>query len=154
MSCRAEVDAAIRSSGLRRTLPRSLVLSAVKHSGGHSSASQVAERLAADFPEAGIAFSTVYRTLELLEARGVLSALRSPSSETRYEWAAGEASHHHLVCRECGSTAELAPDTLHELSRQIEDRTGFRPALRHLALDGLCAACRSDAPSDAESEVR
>lgn len=141
MSCTSEVDRAIRASGLRRTMPRSLVLSAVRHEGGHVSAYRVAERIEREHPAAEVALSTVYRALETLERRGLISALRLPSQETRYEWSGAAASHHHLVCRRCGETAELTPDALTEVAEQIERSTGFRVELRHLALNGLCADC-------------
>ncbi len=141
MSCTREVDRAIRGSGLRRTMPRSLVLSAVKHEGGHVSAYRVAERIEREHPQAEVALSTVYRALETLEERGLVSALRVPSQETRYEWAGDADAHHHLVCRECGETAELPPEALTEVADQIERSTGFAVELRHLALSGLCARC-------------
>jgi Fur family ferric uptake transcriptional regulator len=147
MSCNAEVDLAIRGSGLRRTMPRSLVLSAIRHEGGHVSAYGVAERIAREHPEADVALSTVYRALEQLAERGLISALRLPSRETRYEWVGGDEEHHHLVCRQCGETAELTPDALDEVTEQITRRTGFAVELRHLALGGLCAACAAEAGS-------
>lgn len=145
MSCTTEVDRAIRASGLRRTMPRSLVLSAIRHEGGHVSAYRVAERIEHEHPEADVALSTVYRALETLEERGLISALRVPSQETRYEWSGRDDAHHHLVCRECGETAELTEDALSEVADQIQRRTGFAVELRHLALSGLCARCAREA---------
>jgi Fe2+ or Zn2+ uptake regulation protein len=59
MSCNADVDRAIRGSGMRRTMPRSLVLSAIRHEGGHVSAYAVADRIEREHPEAEVALSTV-----------------------------------------------------------------------------------------------
>ena len=143
MSCTQEVDRAIRASGLRRTYPRSIVLSALKHEGGHVSAYGVARRIEREHPDAEVALSTIYRTLEVLEERGLISALRVPSEETRYEWVDG-SHHHHLVCRRCGSSVELTPDVLIDVAERIRADAGFVLELRHLALPGLCDDCAKE----------
>ncbi len=83
--------------------------------------------------------------LEALEAKGVVSALRSRNGETTYEWAPERPAHHHLICAVCGAVTELDLDALEPLAAEIETRTGFQPDIRHLAIDGVCEGCREDA---------
>jgi len=136
------IDEVIRAAGLRRTAPRALVLQTLRATRGHLTASEIFDRIESGRSEEPIAQSTVYRALEALEAKGVVSALRSRNGETRYEWAPERPGHHHLLCSACGGVMELDLDTVRELSAEIEGRTGFRPDIRHLAIDGLCSGCQ------------
>lgn len=143
------IDDVIRAAGLRRTAPRALVLRTLWATRGHLTASEIFEQLEAKRTDEPMAQSTVYRALEALEAKGVVSALRSRNGETRYEWAPERPGHHHLLCNSCGGVMELDLGTVRELAAEIEERTGFQPEIRHLAIDGLCSYCQ---PAD-ESAV-
>ena len=136
------IDDVIRAAGLRRTTPRALVLRTLRATSGHLTASEIFDRIEDEQPAEPIAVSTVYRALEALEARGVVSALRSRSGDTRYEWAPERPAHHHLICSACGAVEELDLEAVQQLAAEIEARTGFQPDIRHLAIDGLCAPCR------------
>lgn len=138
------IDDVIRAAGLRRTTPRALVLRTLRSTRGHLTASEIFDQIEAKTSDEPIAQSTVYRALEALEAKGVVSALRSRNGETRYEWAPERPGHHHLLCNACGGVLELDLDTVRELSEEIAQRTGFRPDIRHLAIDGLCSGCQPD----------
>lgn len=142
------IDDVIRAAGLRRTTPRALVLRTLRASRGHLTASEIFDRIEAQRPTEPIAVSTVYRALEALEGKGVVSALRSRSGETRYEWAPERPPHHHLICRACGEVVELDLDAVEQLAAEIEARTGFRPDIRHLAIDGICKRCRLTSDPD------
>jgi len=136
------IDDVIRAAGLRRTTPRALVLRTLSATRGHLTASEVFDQIETGRSDEPIAQSTVYRALEALEAKGVVAALRSRSAETRYEWAPDRRWHHHLLCNACGGVMELDLETVRELAEEIEERTGFQPDIRHLAIDGLCSACQ------------
>lgn len=137
------IDDVIRAAGLRRTTPRALVLRTLRSTRGHLTASEIFDQIEDERPAEPIAVSTVYRALEALEAKGVVSALRSRSGETRYEWAPERPAHHHLICSNCGAVVELDLDAVEQLAGEIEARTGFQPDIRHLAIDGTCEECQA-----------
>lgn len=144
MSDTAEpIDDVIRGAGLRRTTPRALVLRTLRATRGHLTASEIFDQIESGRSDEPIAQSTVYRALEALEVKGVVSALRSRSGETRYEWAPERPGHHHLLCSACDGVVELALESVRELAEEIEERTGFQPDIRHLAIDGLCRSCQT-----------
>ncbi|MEX2446043.1 MAG: Fur family transcriptional regulator [Dehalococcoidia bacterium] len=141
MSCADETDRALKSAGLRRTMPRLAVLSALRHEGGHRTVEELQTALRRRHPEAaGIARSTIYRTLEALEAVSLVTAIRSPQEEVRFEWA--EEQHQHLVCAECGRSSEVELSSLRTLERELSRTHGFEAAVQHLAIRGVCAGCR------------
>lgn len=137
------IDDVIRAAGLRRTTPRALVLRTLRSTRGHLTAAEIFDQIEGERPAEPIAISTVYRALEALEAKGVVSALRSRSGDTRYEWAPERPAHHHLICAACGAVVELDLEAVEQLAAEIEARTGFQPDIRHLAIDGLCEECQS-----------
>src|SRR5882672_9672890 len=55
---------------------------------------------------ANIGLTTVYRTLQVLHEAGEIDATRMPSGELLFR-RCGAAHHHHLVCRDCGTTIEV-----------------------------------------------
>ncbi len=73
---------------------------------------------------------------------GLVAAFASPAGPTTYEWAAEDA-HHHLLCDRCGHTEEVELHSLGVLAREVEEGHGFAPDIRHLAIHGECAACRT-----------
>lgn len=96
----------------------------------------------------GLAQSSAYRNLAVLEAAGVVSRLVSTDEWVRYELTEDlTGHHHHVMCVECGAVRDIVvPDPLERdldnaLGR-IASAEGFE--LRHHRLDliGLCARCR------------
>lgn len=97
---------------------------------------------------AGLAQSSVYRNLAVLERAGVVARV-----VTMDEWARFELSeeltghHHHLVCSKCGAVDDVRiPDDVEaDLDRALEIlavRAGFLLQHHRLDLVGVCGACR------------
>ena len=126
----------LREHGLRATAPRVEILAALEDLGGHRSAEEVRDRLAA----AGrrLPRSSVYNVLaSLAGARLVMTADAGPGP-VLYE--AGREWHHHFVCRSChrvfdveclaGAKPCLTPGT--DIGQVDEAQVIFR---------GLCTDC-------------
>jgi Fe2+ or Zn2+ uptake regulation protein len=97
----------------------------------------------------GMAQSSLYRNLAVLEQAGVVRRIVTNDEFTRYELAEDLTGHHHhhLVCSECGSVTDVTlPE---ELERRVEsalravaDEHGFAGSSHQLDLMGRCATCR------------
>jgi Fur family ferric uptake transcriptional regulator len=133
-----ELQAALKTHGLRMTPQRQLILSAIASLEGHISADTVHQQVVERFPNVNI--STVYRTLELLQELGLVSHTHFDDGVAQYHLAE-EAEHQHMVCRECGAEQELDLAVLKPLAAQLADRYGFAADLAHFAIVGRCAAC-------------
>lgn len=91
--------------------------------------------------------SSIYRTLTVLEESEILS-LHHTRGVTRYEladWIAGH--HHHVVCAECGSVADvmLSPsleDALERVVASASQGVGFSHDGHSLEIEGRCSSCR------------
>jgi Fur family ferric uptake transcriptional regulator len=128
----------VRGQGYRMTPQREMILDAI-HREGHVTADEIYQRVCAKTPAINLA--TVYRTLELLKALGIVTAIDTGDGCVHYELA-GEQRHHHLVCEGCGYTLELDCDVLLPLERELLRRYGFVMNLNHLALFGTCPDCQ------------
>jgi Fur family ferric uptake transcriptional regulator len=124
--------------GHRITPQRRAILDALSRAGGHVTAEelwfQVRDRAR------GVNVSTVYRTLQALEALGAVTHAEEPDGCSRYHLV--EHAHHlHLHCRRCGAEREVDATLAEPLLRSLADRYGFSVDTAHLALRGLCRDC-------------
>ncbi|NII69542.1 transcriptional repressor [Microbacterium ulmi] len=133
--------AALRAAGERVTETRRAVLDVLARHLGHLSADEVAAALH-DAPRP-VHRATVYRALELLARRGIVTPMHTAGGPVVYHLAATPMGipHLHARCRECGTIVAipqtaLAPPVLH-----IERSTGFRLEPEQSTLIGLCAEC-------------
>ena len=131
----------LRSRGLRLTAQRQLVLEAVYRL-GHATPDQVHAEVART--AAGVNITTVYRTLELLEELGLVTHAHLSHGAPTYH-AAGEDQHVHLVCRSCGSIAEVDPSVMHPVTDLLLRERDFRVDVGHVSLFGLCGNCKETA---------
>ena len=127
----------LRSKGYRLTPQRELVLHAVDRL-GHATPDEILGAVREESRAVNI--STVYRTLELLEELGLVRHAHITDRAPTYHSAARPA-HVHLVCRECKSITEVAPEEVEPMTRAVRERYGFVTDVGHLSVFGTCAKC-------------
>jgi Fur family ferric uptake transcriptional regulator len=123
-----------------------MIASALRHAGGHRSASEIADVVRAENPAVDV--STVYRTLDMLTRSRLATATNMGSGDTVYEWSADDEPHHHLICMHCGPVAEVPHDYLNAVETAIENDFDFAPDLSHFAIFGVCSACQERAEQE------
>lgn len=95
----------------------------------------------------GLAQSSVYRNLAVLQRAGVVHRIVTTDEFARYELAEDLTEHHHhLICSSCGDVADFTvPDNLEaDLDRAlgtVARRTGFTVDHHRLDLVGTCKTC-------------
>ncbi|CAN5119532.1 Fur family transcriptional regulator [soil metagenome] len=96
----------------------------------------------------GLAQSSAYRNLSVLEDCGVVHRVAGSDEFARFELAEDlTAHHHHLICTVCGSVADFTVSdrlerSLEEAMEVVADTTGFTPDHHRLDLLGRCGSCR------------
>lgn len=103
----------------------------------------------------GIGLATVYRTLSGLAAQGQADSLQSPEGENLYRACTTPGHHHHLICRSCGLTVEIAATDVEDWARRTAAQHGFTDAEHVVDIFGLCATCAARvhaAPSSGTGE--
>lgn len=118
-----------------------LILSTVRHSTRHMTASEILEDVRRSYPY--VDASTVYRTLASARELGLVHEINMGSGDNEFEWA-GSDRHHHLVCRSCGGTSSLDNSYLDGLATALLDDAGFEADLSHFAVFGVCQVCRGN----------
>lgn len=89
-----------------------------------------------------ISLATVYRTLNTLADAGEVDVLRSEGGESRYRRCERAEHHHHLVCRVCGHTVEVAETAVERWAAVTARQHGFTSTSHAIEIQGVCAACR------------
>ena len=125
----------------RNTWQREAVRTALADLPGFVSAQQLHVALR----EAGstIGLATVYRALASLVEAGEADSLQSPDGENLFRSCAMEGHHHHLICRSCGATRELAARVVEEWAGRVGAEHGFSDITHVVDLFGVCEHCRA-----------
>jgi Fur family ferric uptake transcriptional regulator len=94
----------------------------------------------------GLAMSSAYRNLTVLEHAGVVNRVITQEEFGRYELAEELTEHHHhLVCSSCGLVRDLVSDVdaerLMDLAMRRATELGSAPATHRLDILGLCEDC-------------
>jgi Fe2+ or Zn2+ uptake regulation protein len=95
----------------------------------------------------GLAQSSVYRNLVVLEETGIVHRVVGADEFARWELAEDLAGHHHhLICATCGRVEDVPASAGLERSvaaaaAAITRTTGFRTQHHRLDLVGVCATC-------------
>jgi len=92
----------------------------------------------------GIGLATVYRALAGLAASGEADSLQSPEGEALYRACVSRGHHHHLICRSCGLTVEIAATDVEQWARRTASQHGFTDAEHVVDIFGLCASCAAE----------
>jgi Fur family ferric uptake transcriptional regulator len=93
----------------------------------------------------GIGLATVYRTLAGLATAGEADSLQSPEGESLYRACSSSGHHHHLICRSCGLTVEIAASDVEQWAKNVAASHGFEQAEHVVDIFGLCAECAAAA---------
>jgi Fur family transcriptional regulator, ferric uptake regulator len=96
----------------------------------------------------GLAQSSVYRNLVVLEQAGVVHRIVTNDEFARFELAEELTGrhHHHLICSSCGRIEDVPASagleaSVRDAAVQVEAATGFRTDTHRVDLIGLCRRC-------------
>ena len=132
----------LRGAALRVTRPRVAVLSAV-HDHPHADTTAIIAAVRDDL--ADVSHQAVYDVLRALTAAGLVRCIEPPGSVARYEARVGD-NHHHIVCRSCGSIADVDCAVGAAPCLTPSDAHGFTIDEAEVVYRGLCPDC-STTPS-------
>jgi Fur family ferric uptake transcriptional regulator len=89
---------------------------------------------------ANVGLTTVYRHLQVLTEQGTLDTIRDASGETLYRQCGSTGHHHHLTCRECGTSVEVEGRAVEQWASRVAAEAGFTAVDHTVELFGLCPA--------------
>jgi Fur family ferric uptake transcriptional regulator len=87
-----------------------------------------------------VGLTTVYRALQTMADAGELDVMRLPSGEQLFRQCS-RTHHHHLVCRSCARTVEVAGPTVESWADRIAGEHGFVDISHTVEIFGTCPTC-------------
>ncbi len=128
----------------RQTRQRTAVLTVL----GEQDVFRTAQDLHALLRERGdaVGLATVYRALQALADDGLVDVLRTDVGEAAYR-RCSPVHHHHLVCRSCGTTVEVADAPVERWAAQVAAEHGFADVEHQVEVFGTCRACAAAPPA-------
>jgi Fur family transcriptional regulator, ferric uptake regulator len=128
----------LKKKGLRLTPQRRMIVDIIHDRVDPLTAEDLVNCMHNKMPE--VDKSTVYRTLDLLEATGCIYKSQSTLGVIYHH--AEEGHHHHLVCQKCGKTVDIEEDLFLPVKKILVDKYNFRVNFQHMVIQGLCETCK------------
>ena len=128
-----------KAGGVRSTRQRAAIISALRATSGF----RTAQALHLEMLSAGdrVALATVYRNLQALAEAGELDVLPNEVGEAMFRLCDATDHHHHLVCRGCGRSEEIAAREVEVWAARVARRHGFVDITHTAEIFGLCGDC-------------
>lgn len=132
-----------REAGQRITGPRRIIADVVAKADDHPDVTEIYRRVAAVDP--GISLSTVYRTLKVFAATGLVERHSFAGGRVRIE-PASDFHHDHLIDTESGAVIEFRSEEIERLQALVARELGFELTGHRLVLYGrpLAKVARRD----------
>lgn len=137
-----DVEQLLRAAALRVTRPRVAVLTAV-YEHPHADTDSIIALVRKDHGD--VSHQAVYDVLRALTSAGLVRRIQPAGSVARYESRVGD-NHHHVVCRSCGSLADVDCAVGSTPCLTASDDHGFAIDEAEVIYWGLCLIC-STVPS-------
>jgi Fur family ferric uptake transcriptional regulator len=128
----------LQEKGLKLTPQRRLIVDIIHNAGSHLTADGIIAEVQNKMP--GVNKSTIYRTLDLLEASGCV--VKSESADHFIYHHTEEGHHHHLVCRKCGKTLDCGENLFLDIEKKLVKQYAFQADFKHVLISGLCSDCQ------------
>lgn len=127
----------LRGAGLRVTRPRVAVLEALERL-PHADTGDVIDAARRDVPD--VSHQAVYDSLAALTEAGLVRRIQPHGHAARYERRVGD-NHHHVVCRTCGTIADVDCATGEAPCLVPSQDHGFVIDEAEVIFWGTCPAC-------------
>lgn len=129
-----KLDEYLQTQDLKQTKQRRVIVEKLIEMNTHVDAETLHQRL----KDLNIGLATIYRTLNLLKAAGLVEEQNFADGRALYEIDHPDTHHDHLVCVDCGRIVEFENDAIESLQNQVAKQYGFELRSHRLDLFGSC----------------
>lgn len=140
-----EFRARCRRRGVRVTPQRVAVFQELSETDEHPPAKTIYERVRRHMPS--ISLDTVYRTLSVLQSKGLISNVSTADNPARYDARTGP--HYHFVCERCHRVIDVFPHTMEPFDPPEHAGEYGEIEKVRIQLHGVCNACLEKEPGEA-----
>ncbi|MDR4504057.1 MAG: transcriptional repressor [Candidatus Scalindua sp.] len=128
-----------KSKALKITPQRLGIFKILEGNTAHPSAECIYNEIRQIYPT--ISFTTVYKTLEVLESLGEILKITIDAGRKYFD--PNTRAHHHIICSRCNMIADVN-EGLEGLKLPNEVLDKFTPSCYHIAFYGTCKQCLRD----------
>ena len=139
----SELEPLLREAGLRVTRPRTAVLAAVR-THPHADTDSILAAVRTELPT--VSHQAVYDVLRALTEARLVRRIQPAGSVARYEARVGD-NHHHIVCRSCGTIADVDCAVGEAPCLVASHHHGFEVDEAEVTYWGLCPECSATTSS-------
>jgi Fur family ferric uptake transcriptional regulator len=139
MKPRKELRDLLAEKKLKNTSQRALIWKILLESSNHPSVEGIRELLLSKGHRIGLA--TVYRTLKILLASGLIRQSKLDGA-THYEAMVAQPNHLHFVCNNCHRNVEFPSRRIESLIRKVTTERAFDERYSRYVIFGICSACQ------------
>jgi len=126
---------------LRMTGPRRAIIEAVFSTDKHFTAEELLAW--AQRRDKSVSRATVYRTLPLLTASGLVREMDFGGDHQCYDPNYAEHPRHsHIICQDCGKIIEFESEKIDKLENHISRKLGFSVSAHRLQITAACEEFR------------
>ena len=129
---------ACRGYGVKATHQRREIYRELAGTNEHPDVETIYSRVRKRIP--AISLDTVYRTLHLLEKKGLIARVGFLGDKTRFD--ANTDRHHHFFCTECGFMGDFYNEEWNDFRAPSNVMSMGTVNSIHVELRGLCKACQ------------
>lgn len=136
----SDLTGRLRRHAHRITGPRQAILEILRQ-GCHPLSSK---EIFVALPRGGCDLATIYRSMHLLEAAGMVKRFDLGDGVGRFELMSegDHGHHHHLICTRCSEVVKIEECFPSELEEKIGERNGFANVTHRLEFFGICPECQ------------
>lgn len=133
-----QIVASLREEGFKITPQRMAIVEYLLKTEDHPSAEHIHKTIMKRYPM--ISLSTVYKTLDLLKKKGIVSEI-DVEGEARFD--AHTDEHINLVCMNCGKIDDVDEDSLKDIQAKAARKSKYLIVKSSFELLGYCNNCKS-----------
>lgn len=133
----------LKEKGFKSTRQRDIIATEFLKAGEHMTAEDLYRKVIKKHNDIG--YTTVYRTLKLLNKSGLATEQVFADNLTRYEPLSENDHHDHLICLHCGEITEFENPKLERLQDRIAEEFGFHTVNHKMEFYGYCEKCKDTA---------
>lgn len=135
-----DLRAALKAGGLRTTAQRMAILGALRSTSEHLSVEQVTQDVRARLGT--ISQQAVYDALGALVSVGLARRIEPAGSPALFEARVAD-NHHHVVCRGCGTVADIDCTVGAAPCLEVSETHGFLLDEAEITFWGFCPGCQA-----------
>ena len=129
----------LRSLNLKITPKRLALLDILMNESAYLSPEEIWQKMKNQFRKIGL--PTIYRNLEELSERNIISKVTHPNRQLYYYFCPNRSHHHHFVCLSCRNVEDIDFCALDELQKEVKRKLNGKVISHILQVNGYCRNC-------------